>query len=111
MAINLANLEPVKASTDLSSYTSFIYGIPKIGKTTFVHNLYGDRDLFVATEKRHKVLVGAHVQYVYSLIEYLKILTQLRNPKMKERYDVICIDILEKQTKKLKRYYLFNYTH
>ena len=41
MAINLLNLEPIKASTDLASYTSFIYGVPKIGKTSFVHKLYG----------------------------------------------------------------------
>ena len=109
MAIDLMNLEPVKASTDLSSYTSFIYGVPKIGKTTFVHNLYGDRVLFVATEKRHKVLVGAHVQYVSSWIEYLQILTQLRNPKMKERYDLVCIDTLENLHKMLESYILSKY--
>lgn len=109
MAIDLLNLEPVKASTDLSSYTSFIYGTPKIGKTTFVHNLYGDRVLFIATEKRHKVLVGAHVQYVSSWVEYLQILTQLRNPKMKERYDLVCIDTVENLHTMLENYVLAKY--
>lgn len=83
MAINLLNLEPIKASTDLASYTSFIYGVPKIGKTSFVHKLYGDRVLFIATEKRHKVLVGANVQYVSNWIEYLQVLAQLQNKKLK----------------------------
>jgi len=106
MAINLMDLEPIKASTDLSSYTAFIYGIPKIGKTTFVHNMYGDRVLFIATEKRHKVLVGAKVQYVSSWMEFLTVLAQLRNPKLKERYDVIAIDTVENLYKMLEAYIL-----
>lgn len=107
--INLLNLEPVKASTDLSSYTSFIYGVPKVGKTTFVHELYGNRVLFIATEKRHKVLVGAHVQYVSSWIEYLQVLSQLRNPALKERYDVIAIDTVENLYSMLESYILAKY--
>lgn len=109
MAIDLLNLSPVKASTDLSSYTSFIYGIPKIGKTTFVHNLYGDRVLFIATEKRHKVLVGAKVQYVSSWMEYLTVLAQLRNPKIKEQFDVVAIDTVENLYKMLESYVLAKY--
>lgn len=109
MAINLSNLEPVKASTDLSSYTSFIYGTPKIGKTTFVHNLYGDRVLFLATEKRHKVLVGAYVQYISSWPEYLSAIAQLRSPKMKERFDVIAIDTVENLYAMLESYVLSKY--
>jgi hypothetical protein len=109
MPIDLLNIEPVKASTDLASYTSFIYGIPKIGKTTFVHKLYGDRVLFVATEKRHKVLVGANVQYISSWVEYLQVLSQLRNPKVKEKFDVIAIDTVENLYKMLEEYILAKY--
>ncbi|PHE70574.1 AAA family ATPase [Bacillus wiedmannii] len=109
MAINLMDLQPVKASTDLSSYTSFIYGTPKIGKTTFVHKLYGPRVLFVATEKRHKVLVGANVQYVSSWIEYLQVLAQLRMPKIKEKYDVVAIDTVENLYQMLEAYILAKY--
>ena len=109
MAINLNNLEPVKASTDLSSYTSFIYGTPKIGKTTFVHELYGNRVLFLATEKRHKVLVGAYVQYISSWPEYLSAIAQLRSPKMKERFDVIAIDTVENLYNMLESYILSKY--
>ncbi|QHM12390.1 AAA family ATPase [Bacillus subtilis] len=109
MAINLLNLEPIKASTDLASYTSFIYGVPKIGKTSFVHKLYGDRVLFIATEKRHKVLVGANVQYVSNWIEYLQVLAQLQNKKIKERYDVVCIDTVENLYAMLETYILSKY--
>ena len=107
--VDIMNIEPVKASTDISSYTSMIYGIPKIGKTTFVHDLYGDRVLFIATEKRHKVLVGAHVQYVSSWIEYLQVLAQLRNPEIKERYDAVAIDTVENLYRMLEKYILSKY--
>lgn len=109
MAINLMELEEVKASTDLSSYTKFIYGIPKIGKTTFIYKLYGKRALFIATEKRHKVLVGAKVQYVASWVEYLQVLAQLRNPKIREQYDVVVIDTVENLYAMLEAYILAKY--
>lgn len=109
MAINLLNLEPVKASTDLSSYASFIYGIPKIGKTTFVHDLYGDDVLFIATEKRHKVLTGAYVQYISSWVEYTTIMGQLRNPKLKDRFKVVVIDTVENLYEMLEKYILAKY--
>lgn len=107
--VNLLDLEPIKASTDLSSYTSFIYGVPKVGKTTFVHELYGKKVLFIATEKRHKVLVGAHVQYVSSWIDYLQVLAQLRSPQLKERYDVVAIDTVENLWGMLENYILAKY--
>lgn len=109
MAINLLNLEPIKASKDIASYTSFIYGVPKVGKSSFVHNLYGERVLFIATEKRHKVLVGAHVQYISTWVEFLQILAQLRNQKLKETYDVICIDTVENLYRMLEVYVLSKY--
>ena len=38
MAINLLNIQPHKVSRDLSGYITFIYGAPKVGKTTFATN-------------------------------------------------------------------------
>ena len=35
MGINLLNIQPHKVSNDLAGYITFIYGPPKIGKTTF----------------------------------------------------------------------------
>lgn len=109
MTVNLSNLDRVKASTDLASYTSFIYGTPKIGKTTFVHELYGDRVLFLATEKRHKVLVGAYVEYISSWPDYLSAIAQLRNPKLAEKFDVVCIDTVENLYTMLESYVLAKY--
>lgn len=90
--INLLALEPKKATSDLTKYSSFIYGTPKIGKSTFVHKLYGNRVFFIATEDRHETLVGAMVQRIHSWSDYLIVIQQLKNPQLRERFDVICID-------------------
>ena len=102
--INLMELEPVKVSTDLSSYTMFLYGTEKIGKTTFLHKLYGERVLFIATEKRHKALAGAYVVYVGSWTEYMNVLSQLANPAIREKFDVVAIDTVENLFDMLEKY-------
>jgi len=107
--IDLLNLEPVKTSIDLNSYTTFIYGIPKIGKSTFVYNLYKDKVLFLATENRYKVLSGAMVQKINTWSDYLTVLAQLRNSKLKEKFDVICIDTVENLYNMLEEYILAKY--
>lgn len=95
MGVNLKGIKPVKVSTDLSSYSTLIYGEPKIGKTTFVHDLYGDRVLMLMTEKRYKTLGGAHVQYIGNWTEFTTALVQLRDPAVKEMYDVVAIDTID----------------
>lgn len=105
-ADSLVNLEGIKVSKDLTSYSMFVYGPPKIGKSTFVHKLYGDRVLFLATENRHKTLGGAKVQPITSWLDYLQVMKALSNPKVKEQYDVICVDTLENLYDMCERYVL-----
>lgn len=110
MAINLLNIEPNKVSTDATSYSLFIYGPPKSGKTTFIHNLYGKRVLFLATEDRHKALPGAMVQRITSWNDYLQALGQARNPKVKEMFDVIAIDTVENLYAMLEKFVAAKYS-
>lgn len=107
--INLLDIEPVKVSTDATSYSLFLYGVPKSGKTTLVHNLYGNRVLFIATEDRHKAIAGAHVVRVTNWSEYLNVLSQARNPKVKEQYDVLAIDTIENLYGMLEKYVAAKY--
>lgn len=93
--IDLKAIKPNKVSTDLHSYSAFIYGEPKIGKTSFVHDLYGDRVLHIMTEKRYKTLEGAYVQYVSSWSEYLQVMRQLKNKEIREQFDVVSIDTVD----------------
>jgi len=109
MAIDLMNLEPQKVSTDVSSYSMLVYGNVKSGKTTFVHDLYGERVLHIMTEKRYKALEGAMVQYVSSWAEYMQVLTQLRKPELKERFDVVSIDTIDNLLPLLEKFVAAKY--
>ena len=104
MAVSLLEIEPIKVSKDLSSYSMLVYGEPKIGKTTFVHDLYGKRVLHLMTEKRYKTLAGAYVRYISNWTEFTKTLAELRQPKVKEMFDVVSIDTVDNLFKFYKAY-------
>lgn len=104
MAIDLLSIKPVKISTDLSSYSMFIYGDVKSGKSTFVNELYGDRVLNIMTESRYKTIVGAHVQVVHSWSEFLMVMSQIRKPEVKKLYDVISVDTVDNLWDMLEKY-------
>ena len=105
MAIDLKNLTPNKVSNNLDSYSAFIYGEPKTGKTTFVHDLYGDKVLHLMTEKRYKALDGAYVQYISSWSEYLQVMRQLKKDKeLQEKFSVVSVDTVENLYDYLEKY-------
>ena len=109
MVVDLLGIEPQKVSTDVASYSMLIVGGVKVGKSTLVHDLYGERVLHVMTEKRYKALAGADVQYVSSWSEYLQVLSQLKNAKIKERYDVVSIDTIDNLIPMLEKYVATKY--
>lgn len=47
--IDLLKIQPHKVSRDLSGYITYIYGIPKVGKTTFGSQMPGA--LILASKK------------------------------------------------------------
>lgn len=102
--INLKNLEPIKVSTDLASYSMFIYGESKVGKSTFVNDLYGSQVLNIMTEKRFKALEGAYVQYVSSWAEFLRVMQQLKLPEIQKQFSVVSIDTVENLYDYLEKY-------
>lgn len=102
--VNLDKLEPVKVSTNIQSYSSFIFGPAKIGKTTFVENMAPGRVLHIMTEKRYKSLAGAMVVYVSSFPEYQQVMMQLRNKRFKEKFDIVSIDTVENLHRMLEKY-------
>lgn len=52
--INLKNLQPTKISRDLKGYTIFIYGEPKVGKTTIASKF--KKSLIFGFEKGYSAL-------------------------------------------------------
>lgn len=95
LTTNIFDLKPNKVPTSPEEYSTFIYGPPKIGKTTLAYDMYGQRGLFLATEDRHKALPGAMVMRITSWTDYLTVMNQLMQPKAKEMYDVVILDTAE----------------
>ena len=93
--IDLLAIQPHKISTDLSSYCSLVYGVPKVGKTTFMHELFGDDMLLLATEKGYLARAGIFAIDIPRWKEFMDTIRALKKPEVKERYKVIVIDTVD----------------
>ena len=91
--VDLLNIEPHKVSRDMRGYTVFLYGQPKSGKTTTATKF--PRHLLLAFEKGYNAIPGAMAQPINSWSEFRKVLTQLKNPKIKEKFETIIIDTVD----------------
>src|SRR5699024_5664690 len=89
---DILDIEPVKVSKDARSASLMILGESKVGKSSFINELYGDKILFIATERRHNFLAGAKVIDISSYAEYLKVMKLIRDPKVQEQYDAVVVD-------------------
>ena len=90
MEINLLNLQPHKVSRDLRGYSVFFYGEPKSGKTTIASKF--PQSLLLAFEKGYNALAGVMAQPINSWAEFIKVLRQLKNDEVKEKFSTIIID-------------------
>ena len=104
MSFDLENLEPQRVSTDMSSYTTMIYGPPKAGKTTFIHDLYGKDAVFFRTEKGTKAIPGLFGIDIGSWSDLAKAKQQLKKQAVKDKFKVVVIDTLDNLYKYLEKY-------
>lgn len=88
--LDLLSITPHQVSRDLRGYSVFFYGEPKSGKTTIATKF--PRHLLLAFEKGYNAIPGAMAQPVNSWSEFRKVLKQLKDPKVKERFETIIID-------------------
>lgn len=105
---DLLNIEGNKVPTDAKTYSTFVYGFPKTGKTTFINDLYGEKVLFLATERRHDAIPNAHVINIDSWAEFLRIMKLLKDPKLQEKYDAIALDTVSRFETYCETYVLSN---
>lgn len=105
---DIINLEPNKVPTDVKSYSTFVYSYPKAGKTTFINDLYGERVVFLATERRHDAIPGAMVINIDSWAEFLQVMKLLKKPEAQEKFDAVCIDTLGRLESYAEAYVLAN---
>lgn len=93
MAINLLDLQPNKVSKDLSSYTTLLFGVHKIGKSRLAAEY--PSPLFIATEPTQTTIPGAYIQPATSWNEIKQIVRQLKNPQIKEKFKTVVIDVVD----------------
>jgi len=93
MAINLLGIQPHKVSRDLSGYITFIYGAPKVGKTTLATQMPGA--LLLAFERGYNAIADIMVQDVNSWGEMKQIYRELKKPEVKEVYKTIVVDTVD----------------
>ncbi len=88
--IDLLDIAPHQVSRDLRGYSVFFYGEPKSGKTTIATKF--PRHLLLAFEKGYNAIPGAMAQPINSWAEFKKVLKQLPDPKVKEKFETIIVD-------------------
>ncbi len=93
MAINLLNIEPHKVSRDLSGYITYIYGVPKVGKTTFGSQFPGA--LILAFERGYNALPGVIAQDITTWGEFKQVLRELKKPEVQAVYKSIIVDTVD----------------
>lgn len=93
MAINLLELEPHKISRDLRGYITYIYGEPKVGKTTLGSKM--PNPLLLAFEKGYNAIANIYAQDVTTWSEMKQIVSQLKKPQLKEKFSTIIIDTVD----------------
>ena len=93
MAINLLGIQPHKVSRDLSGYITFIYGPPKVGKTTLATQMPGA--LLLAFERGYNAIPGIIAQDVNTWGEMKQIFRELKKPEVQEVYKTIIVDTVD----------------
>lgn len=103
---DLENLEGFKVSKDLGSYTSLIYGVPKIGKSTFAYKMFGKDCLFLAFEQGYKALAGVMKVDITKWADLYKLNKELKKDSVKNKFKVLVIDTIDILDKLAKDYIL-----
>lgn len=98
---DLLALEPSTISRDLSGYITYIYGAPKVGKTTLARDMGA---LIVACEDGTRALTGAYVQKAKNWSDIRALMRFCKDERIKERYKAIAFDTIDVCANFAKKY-------
>lgn len=93
MGIDLLALQPHKVSRDLSGYVTYIYGPPKVGKTTLASQMPGC--LLCAFEPGYNAIPGIIAQDIHTWSEFKQVVRELRKEEVHEKFQSVVIDTLD----------------
>lgn len=89
---DLLDLEPSKVSRDLTGYITYIYGSPKVGKTTFARDMGA---LILECEAGTNALSGAYGMKMQNWADIRAIMRYCKDEKFKARYKAIALDTVD----------------
>ena len=102
MAIDLLQIQPHQVSRDLSGYITYIYGAPKVGKTSLAAQT---KDcLLIAAEKGYNAIAGIIAQDVTSWSEMRQVYKELKKDEVKARFKVLIVDTIDLLAKYCTKY-------
>lgn len=90
MPIDLLAIEPNKVSTDLSGYVTYIFGAPKVGKSSLAAKM--PKALMLATEPGWHAIPGIIAQDIHTWGEFKQVVRELRKPEVHEKFQSIIVD-------------------
>lgn len=110
---NLLELEENKVSVDLTQYSMIWMGDTGVGKTMsmmkFLESLVPDKKpLFLEFEDRFQNIPGIMAVRIRKMSDLKSIISQLKNPKLKEKFSCIIVDTLDKYEEFCEQYVLEN---
>jgi hypothetical protein len=91
--MDLLALEPHKVSRDLSGYITYVYGMPKVGKTTLGSQM--PKPLLLAFERGYNAIPGIIAQDITSWSEVRQVLRELKKSEVQERFATIIVDTVD----------------
>lgn len=89
---DLLNLEPTTLSRDLTGYITYVYGAPKVGKTTLARDMGA---LILSCEIGTRAMSGAYAMPMRSWSDIRSVVRMCKDPKLKARYKAIAIDTVD----------------
>ncbi len=93
MSIDLINLEPTIISRDLRGKIVTFFGEPKSGKTSTAVKF--PKHLLIAFERGFNALNNVMAQPINKWMEFKKVLKQLNNEQVKEKFETVIIDTVD----------------
>ena len=93
MPLNLLEIQPNQVSRDISSYTTLLFGPPKIGKSRLAAEF--PSPIFFCTEPTQETIPAAYLAPVRKWSEIKNYVKQLKQPALKERFKTVVIDVID----------------
>lgn len=102
MAMDFTNLKPNVVSRDLSGYITYIYGAPKVGKTTLASQM--DKAILLALEPGYHAIPGIQYQDITNWSDVRQAVKELKRPAVKELFSCVIVDTIDIGAEYCKKY-------